>query len=141
MFHFCSRLREALSHSSSTTAQGCDADAASDAASDAATDNDASAAAAAAGASDDDDEATLNCSEDAAPPGDPMQVDEAVSPNQEVSISDSISEHTSTTTTSNSDSTLTLDAAAPGEGAGRDCLLGYLCEGLIICIFFSRTDK
>ena len=51
--------------------------------------------------------------EDVAPPADPMQVDEAVSPNPEVSISDSISEHTSTTTTS-SDSTLTLDAAAPG---------------------------
>merc|ERR1719431_1702420 len=52
--------------------------------------------------------------EDVAPPADPMQVDEAVSPNPEVSISDSISEHTSTTTTS-SDSTLTLDAAAPGS--------------------------
>ena len=64
-------------------------------------------------------DATLNNSADdttGVAPADPMQVDEAISPNPEVSISDSISEHTSTTTTtSNSDSTLTLDAAAPGN--------------------------
>ena len=73
-------------------------------------------------AHDDADDSTLNSAEDAVPPADPMQVDEAVSPHQEVSISDSLSEHTSsTTTTTNSDSTLTLDAAAPG---------GLLCLAL-----------
>jgi len=88
-------FREALSASSST---------ATGLASSASTDDDDV----------DDDETTLHSAEDSAPPADPMQVDEAISPNPEVSISDSISEHTSTTTTSNSDSTLTLDAAAPG---------------------------
>merc|ERR550534_1969147 len=62
-------------------------------------------------------DATLNNSADdttGVAPADPMQVDEAISPNPEVSISDSISEHTSTTPTTSADSTLTLDAAAPG---------------------------